>query len=1668
MTTFLDHKDNEYEAQTVIKATNAVNGERSLTGTIYTNEEVLNKIDKGWKIKFQDEFYRVIFAKPIDTGNKIQVDFDAVHQFFYDFDKSSVHSQLQDGSHTFQTYLNFIFDGSGYSYNLEVTVNALNKQSFGYKSRLDLFNDIVKSSGIEFFVSGKVVRILQKTGTDLSTIVRKNFNMNELGIEKKINDFVTYQKGFGAWNNKDDHSKGRLEVEYISPLASEYGIIEAEPLVDERYTNSDSLLAVLKQNVDSSYSISVQIDMEDLTKAGYQYTQPVAGDYIMAINETVGFKEKIRIVSFTSEYDVTGKLISHKVTCNDIGTVKKQSNVVNRLSGQLNSNETKLIEIESTAKEALVSADGKNTNYYGTEMPVDSPKGTLKTGDLLFLTVGDTTKQYYWNGAEWIINPFSNDIDFVKKDINDKISEVNAAIKDGDDALNKKYDEIVAKTISQDTLISQAQSTADSAKADATTALQNIVNESNNLQDSINLSKQELTLSIQSVDAKAEALESEISNAKATLTNQGSQLANIETRTKTVEDNISGLTTKYQNIQIGGSNLLTNTSSDWINLTTNRYAGFVRVLKPSDLPNIKIGDKLTFSIDIKSTSSKQLRARISIEGTNPKTYFSDIVIKNGDGRSFVTAEVSTGWTQIILYIDANLTSTTVTADTVEQYRRAKLELGTLATDYSIADLDFKNDLATYKQTTEQNYASLNQTIQSVDGKVTQNTNTITQNANETNTRLTSLETYKDSEGTRATSYFEASKTETARQITAERTVTATNYIAKSQYTQDVSGITSRLTATEQVADETKKNLATYKQTIDQNTAQIAENKQTVDGTLSSLQTQVTQNKNDIATKASQLTVNNLSGRMSSAETTITQNANEISTRLSQTNIESLITSKATVITDNKVKETSDSFSREITRVEGLVGDNSYKNISLGVRNFLASKYLVNKVSSQSFDYKTWATDFVTSIDLPNILKSKETYTLSFDAEIIKKSTVATIFSLQVGFAIYSPSNAHPILPLFLSISNNNAIQNLNQKGRLEKTFVCPTLATDSKIIVYTNRYSDGTNVDFDTVRFTNVNIVAGNTESKTWIKPIEDTDEDIGNLTIKYNTVKDTVDSHTQQIGQQGSSLTTTIQRVDSIQSSVSNIDGRLSTVTQTADGLVTTVQNLSVGGNNLLLNADFELLENKTSFTVGGVTYSQGPKYWSTYNGGIPNPGTSFHAYSGSFGGRNNVVIFNESDGSRNWKAINQSISKTFMPDFPDTTNDFTLSFDAYADLSGAKIFGGFYYVNKLTGTANFHAGQFTVNLITSGSWNRYSVKVPFNKDNCDFSKTFSFLIYGYGFSSNAILALDNVKLETGTISSAFSKSKKELDDQISSIQTTVTQTANSWAVKNLTSNGSILSQINLTDGTVKIDGKYVKITGQTLIDNGIITNAMIKDLTADKIIGGTIDANKISVINLNASNITSGQISGGLIKGGVLTALNGAMSIDLNNGQINTSQDTSSIRRTSSDSASQFIRFEDGGLNTVPGGGIKAAHTIVGSNYRGNESTSDGFAGLEIYSGHYENFSRLIGDRIEFRANQSGKSINTGNWVFDFRNQADSFFYPQKGDTNHKNMFLGHPSSRITNVFSLDYNISNNGVSVVEYLKSLGLCMRHLLNGGFSDNALSAIRTERDKTLYKLGGGI
>ena len=458
MLTFYNEKGEGFGAQVEFTVKNAVNGERSVSGTIISNDRVLFEIGRGWKFELDGEYYNIVYAKPRDEGHNLSVSFDAVHQFFYDFEHSNCYTEF-NGSHRFEVYIEAIFKDSGYRYQIEpsVRVNSIRKENFGNSKRLEMFKDIIKAAGLEFLVSGKVVLITKKIGADLSTVVRKNFNMNELVIEKNINKFITYKRGLGAWKDEEDHSKGRYTSEYESPLARIYGRIEGEPVRDERYKETGKLLERLKFEVDNSYSISVQLDMEDLTRAGYRYTQPRAGDYIMAINETIGFREKIRIVSFESSYDVTGRLINHKVTCNDIGSVQKQISSEGSIIRSVGQSKEFAESALAVATRALVSADGKNTVYYGATKPKDEPIGTINRGDILYLTAGEDTEMYIWNGSEWELRRLKLDTAELEKEF-DKFKKT---IEQANEESKRRSEEALKKAGTSEDVAKEAKKIAD-------------------------------------------------------------------------------------------------------------------------------------------------------------------------------------------------------------------------------------------------------------------------------------------------------------------------------------------------------------------------------------------------------------------------------------------------------------------------------------------------------------------------------------------------------------------------------------------------------------------------------------------------------------------------------------------------------------------------------------------------------------------------------------------------------------------------------------------------------------------------------------------------------------------------------------------------------------------------------------------------------------------------------------------------------------------------------------------------------------------------------------------------------------------------------------------------------------------------------------------------------
>lgn len=210
--------------------------------------------------------------------------------------------------------------------------------------------------------------------------------------------------------------------------------------------------------------------------------------------------------------------------------------------------------------------------------------------------------------------------------------------------------------------------------------------------------------------------------------------------------------------------------------------------------------------------------------------------------------------------------------------------------------------------------------------------------------------------------------------------------------------------------------------------------------------------------------------------------------------------------------------------------------------------------------------------------------------------------------------------------------------------------------------------------------------------------------------------------------------------------------------------------------------------------------------------------------------------------------------------------------------------------------------------------------------------------------------------------KQLDKLDTGLEATKSEMSQIAGSWAVKNLTRSGDVLNQINLNkDGSVKIDGKLVQITGSTYIEDGVISSAKIGELSASKITSGRLNASLVDVVNLNAKSITSGTFTGLNYRGGRIESLNGSMFFDLNSNYLQMGADTASIRRVQPGYPAQFIRYE----TSIDQGNYRSK-TIIGSNREGTDAyNATTFSGVVIQNNTNNDIDtlHLYGDRTYFR---------------------------------------------------------------------------------------------------------
>ncbi|WP_249646569.1 gp58-like family protein [Lactiplantibacillus plantarum] len=142
------------------------------------------------------------------------------------------------------------------------------------------------------------------------------------------------------------------------------------------------------------------------------------------------------------------------------------------------------------------------------------------------------------------------------------------------------------------------------------------------------------------------------------------------------------------------------------------------------------------------------------------------------------------------------------------------------------------------------------------------------------------------------------------------------------------------------------------------------------------------------------------------------------------------------------------------------------------------------------------------------------------------------------------------------------------------------------------------------------------------------------------------------------------------------------------------------------------------------------------------------------------------------------------------------------------------------------------------------------------------SFRVHGGGH-----IAMICPMLNQGTTAASFVPDNAS-DAQIQHAYSAILQTQDRINLR-VEKNG-VINAINISPEGIQIYGNKLHITSTTFIDEAVIKDGMIANLSANKLTAGTINAAHINVINLNANNITTGTIKGS------------RLSINLNTGNV------------------------------------------------------------------------------------------------------------------------------------------------------------------------------------------
>ena len=1394
------------------------------------------------------------------------------------------------------------------------------------------------------------------------------------------------------------------------------------------YTNDTSLVtkpAVIGARGDDGLDADTTGITEALDKAKQELTalsaniEKVRNDSLAAVEEA-----KQELTTVANDLSKAKTDLQNAVSAVDTKATNLQSDVSNlntSLSNTAKALQTQGTTLANQAKELQTQASQLTEQAKAQETLTTRVENVETTANGTKTTVSELSKTVTQNGKD--ITSVSNRTKTVETSLTSaktSISELQTSVSTAQTDLTnltkrtKTVEDGLTGTKTNLSELTQTVSNDGKTIASLTSRTKTVEDSVSGLKTTMSSVQKDLT----AVTTRTKTVEDDLSGTKTTLSQVQTTANSASQKTATLETGLNGLTAKFDNLKIGGTNLLLYSGDPW--KAPNDYYQFNGATKTDevlngsivyktrsawaslrsnwgkqliDKPDVKVGDEYTYSVYVRTDQESPIKARLFFR------YSGQSSAEGMTGEKLITQE----WqrftktftvTQKMLSDSSKLnwvgfeqTSNSEDGKFV-YYACNKLERGNIATDYSPNEADLEQKVSEYKQTADQNYASLQTTVQNLDGTVQQNKTTAEQTAAGFKTRIESLETYKDGETTRANQYFESAKTETARQLTAERTAIAKDYVAKSTYIADVTGIRNDLTATTTTANTTKTNLANYQASNDKAVANLQSNLQTANGNISSLKTKVEA----------------VPGQITSAVSAV---EGKIPTSIGGRNL--WIQSKATggfveeTLPDNHVtgqkkcyripnnKELAfniePDFSSRLYRKVTFSAWVKYENVVQGTNNwnvfnsFKHKLYLKNSstgatstanyltlggfVGTSDWKYITYTYDYA-AIKSYDQLKT----TIRFNLEDAKSGTAwVTGVKVEVGSI---PSDYTPA-------PEDTVSQISSLSSQIQQT-------------------ADGM-----TLLATKTELNSAKTELQSGITT----------ATNKANTAQSTaannaktISTHTTQISALNTGLSAKVSQTDF----------------NTLSGRVTTAENNITAKANEL-SSKITSVEGKIPTSVGGRNYLRGTS-------------DKYQTYT------NSNYILGYPSTYRDWgKLLDPLRGKTVtIRAYIKNDTDYPVRIQIW--FTGGGIYG-----NAIPA----HSEGWSVKTgKVSANWT--SANVAFTQEGTN--------------PTGGSIQVKKAKLEIGNIPSDWSPAPEDYDSKLASAQSEIKQTTDAISASVSSLDKSTVKSSSLTinaDGIVMKAGKSTTDVANA-IGSYFAVNQNAINLFSDKI---NVKGHMIVSGSISSDKIASSGITANVIKGGALQSLNGSTNFELDTGKLFYNNNNTGVFRVQNGASTMGLKFSNTSIS-VAGTSRILSRAILGGDRR--ETTLDdgkwdkgGFSGIviETIKGVDSNQNEkadavcVVGDIISFTHTYSDDSLSARGWRMETYSPTSSY-----------------PSNVVLKPYGINYRNSNivvgdlrldNGDGSGYWMRAtinvLKACFGHILNGGTSSQALNAIRSELNK---------